>query len=165
MIIERINSKDKFGRDILFISTECIEDFDLNKLPALSKYFTLFIANNIELDEDKYFEKAKELIKSGLAYMCAWGKGCSMLDDIFDDASVRMEIEGEKETDDDENVIMTTWHEDETLKNALEFFLMNTSPTAKYFDECKTAIVLKIGDSSETKHLRDLLENQNWSDY
>lgn len=164
MQIEKINSKDKFGREIILISIPKIENFDLNKLQPISKYFTLFIANNIALDIDNFFEKAKDLIKTGLAYMCAWGNGCSVLDNLFDDASVILEIDGEVEKADDENVIMTTWHEDESLKEALHFFVTNTSPTEKYYKECLTALVLCVGRSDETENLKMYLENQKLLD-
>jgi hypothetical protein len=160
MLIERINSKDKFGREIIFISVSKIDEFDFKSLPQISKYFTLFIANNNEVDVGEYSRKANSLIKSGLAYICAWGNGCERIHDIFDEENVYIEIE-EKLTTDDENVIMTTWHQNEFIEEALYFFLFNTSPTEKYSSECKTALVLLIGISEETNKIKMYLENQD----
>jgi len=56
---------------------------------------------------------------------------------------------------------MTTWHKEESLKEALWFFLMNTSPTEKYYSECKNSLVLLIGDSIESDNIKIYLENQN----
>lgn len=162
MLVEKINRKDSFEREIIFISVSKIEELDLKKLPEISKYFTLFIANNEEVNIDKYLDKANELINSGLAHFCAWGNNCEQIHDLFDEEIVSLEIDQQSSIDD--NVIMTTWHKDESLKEALWFFLMTTSPTEKYYDECKTAIVLKVGDSSETHHLFDYIEDQNWLD-
>ena len=160
MLVEKINSKDNFDRKIILISVSDIEEFNLSGLTKLSKYFTLFIANNKKVIVDKYSPKASELIKSGLAYFCAWGNECEKIHDIFDEEIVSLEIEQTWETDDD-NVIMTTWHKNESIKEALLFFLMNTSPTEKYYSECKSSLVLLIGNSVETDNIKFFLENQN----
>jgi hypothetical protein len=164
MTIEKINSKDFFGREIFFISVSSIEDFNFENIPKISKYFTLFISNNSELDVDLYFDKAKDFIKSGLAYMCAWGNKNELIHDLFDEASVMLEVDGEIKRDENDNVVMTTSHQDESIKEALEYFLMNTSPTDKYYDDCKTALVLVVGNSSDGDNLKLYLENQNLLD-
>ena len=160
MLVEKINSKDNFEREIILISVSDIEEFSLDELTELSKYFTLFVVNNKKVIIDKYFEKASELIKSGLAYFCTWGNECEKIHDIIDEEVVSLELKQTEDTD-DENVIMTTWHKNESLKEALWFFLMNTSPTEKYYSECKNSLVLLIGNSVETDNIKFLLENQN----
>ena len=159
MLIEEINSEDNFRRKIFLICVSKIKEFDVIKLPHLSKYFTLFIANNEEVIIEEYSQKAKKLIKSGLVYLCTWGKECEKIHDIFDEENFIMEINQEIETDND-SVIMTTWHKDESLKEALYFFLMNTSPTEKYYSECKTSLVVIIGNPIEGVNIKTFLENQ-----
>lgn len=158
-MIEEINSKDNFGRNIFLISVSSIKEFDITRLAQNSKYFTLFIANSEEVIIEEYSKKAKKLIESGLIYLCAWGEECEKIHDIFDEENVIMEINQEIETDND-NVIMTTWHQDESLKEALYFFLMDTSPTEKYYSECKTSLVVIIGNPIEAVNIKTYLENQ-----
>jgi len=160
MLIEKINSRDQFEREIILISISDIKEFDLKALPQLSKYFTLFIANNEKVIINDYSHKAREIIKSGLAYLCAWGNECEKIHDIFDEEDVMLELDEANDSNDD-NVIMTTWHKEESLKEALWFFLMNTSPTEKYYSECKNSLVLLIGDSIESDNIKIYLENQN----
>ena len=162
MIIKKINNKDFFGRDIIYVFVNEIEKFDLTKITITAKYFTLFISNTLSLDIDIFFNKAKELLKAGLVYMCAWGNECEKIHDLFDDANVILEVDEEIKPLIEGNVVMTTWHENDTLQDAIEFFLMNTSPTEQFYDECKTSIVLQVGHSSEIDKMINYLEDQNW---
>jgi hypothetical protein len=163
MLIEKLKRKDNFERDIILISISNIEEFDFKALPQLSRYFTLFIANNKEVITEKYSTKADELIKSGLVYLCTWGNDCERIHDIVDEEIVSLEIEQTRNVNDD-NVIMTTWHNKESLKDALWFFLKNTMPTEKYYNECKSALVLIIGNSIEINNIKLYLENQDLLD-
>ncbi|NNG27504.1 MAG: hypothetical protein HKM87_08255 [Ignavibacteriaceae bacterium] len=70
-----------------------------------------------------------------------------------------MEIEQQIDPNDD-SVIMTTWHQDQTIKEALFYFLFNTAPTEKYYSDCKISLVLTIGDSNESENVRKYLEDQ-----
>lgn len=161
MKIKKINSKDKFERELFLISLKNIEEFSLEDLPQHSKYFTIFIANNgNEINIEKLFEVANKLIKSGLVYASAWGKDCEKIHDIFDEEIVYMENNSEIESDDDD-IIMTTWHNNDTLEEALWFFLNCTYPTNKYYSKCKTSCVLNLGDSEVSDLIRTYLENQN----
>ena len=58
------------------------------------------------------------LVKSGCLYMMAWGKECSTWDDSVDTAN--LEIFNYKNIPDDK-FAMTTWHEDELLKEVFWF--------------------------------------------
>ena len=59
---------------------------------------------------------------------------------------------------------MTTWHENDSIKKALFFFLTNTEPTEKYYFDCKSSLVLVIGNSTESNNIKEYLENQNLLD-
>lgn len=163
MLVENINSKDFFERAIVLLSVSTIEEFNLKALPQLSKYFTLFIANNNEVNKSVYKNKANEIIKSGLAYLCTWGKECKKIHDIFDEEEVSLEIDNVVDPNDD-NVIITTWHNDESFKEALWYFLKNTLPTEKYYSECNFSLVLVIGNSIKLEKIKFYLENQNLLD-
>ena len=58
------------------------------------------------------------LVQSGCLYMMAWGKECSTWDDSVDSAN--LEIFNYKNIPDDK-FVMTTWHEDELLKEVFWF--------------------------------------------
>ncbi len=58
------------------------------------------------------------LVKSGCLYMMAWGNKCSTWDDSVDYANMEA---FNYETIPDEKFIMTTWHENEPLKEVFWF--------------------------------------------
>lgn len=58
------------------------------------------------------------LVQSGCLYMLAWGNDCSLWDDSVDWANIAMF--GENEIPDDK-FVMTTWHDNQPLSDALWF--------------------------------------------
>ena len=60
------------------------------------------------------------LVRGGCRYMMAWGKNCSRWDDSVDEANVSVfgsNLEGIPEDD----FVMTTWHENESLQDTFWF--------------------------------------------
>ena len=53
-------------------------------------------------------------LDQGAVYVCVWGPDCERVHDIIDEVIVNRNP-GET----DEDVIMTTWHDDEALNEAL----------------------------------------------
>jgi hypothetical protein len=58
------------------------------------------------------------LVLSGCRYMMAWGKDCSSWDDSVDAASLEA-FEFQEEPDD--RLVITTWHENEPLRDVFWF--------------------------------------------
>jgi len=58
------------------------------------------------------------LVKSGCLYMMAWGKNCSSWDDAVDLANLEEFDYGDIPED---KFVMTTWHDDEPLKEVFWF--------------------------------------------
>ncbi len=58
---------------------------------------------------------ASRLLAAGCVYICAWGSDCERVHDIFDAV-------GSERTPDNTGFI-STWHENETLDEAIEFLL------------------------------------------
>jgi len=74
---------------------------------------------------------AHSALKSGMVYFCAWGPDCERFHGIVDEVVVEDDIGerlffGKNRSD----TIMTTWHDDEPLNEALDFFVNLTCPTA-----------------------------------
>jgi hypothetical protein len=61
---------------------------------------------------------AEQALASGAAYVVAWGSDCERVHDVFDEAYVLMRLERP-----DLLHVMTTWHADESLDEALWFFV------------------------------------------
>jgi hypothetical protein len=78
----------------------------------------LFIAADARnVSTDTIARVAKRLLVSGLIYVCVWGPNCKRVHDIFDDIRAG---DGSIESS---FTLMSTWHSDEPLEEALWFFI------------------------------------------
>ena len=58
-------------------------------------------------------------------------------------------------------VVLTTWHKDETLKEALWFFVNSAFPAEEYEPNCNDWIVALIGDPQWERIVRAEFERPN----
>ena len=118
-----------FGREAFSISLNSLTSWppDLN-LP--SPHFTLLLACDARGISDTDIRSfANLLITQGIAYFCTWGPDCERVHDLMDLVVVQREEEEGREFP-----IMTSWHNDETLDNALWFMLEAACPDEVYAD-------------------------------
>ena len=91
-------------------------------LPIEGRRFSLFmVMDGRDVAEDAcrvWNAFADRAIEQGLAYLCTWGPNCELLHDLMDETLVERET---RETQ-GPSFTMTTWHADESLEEALEFF-------------------------------------------
>ena len=81
--------------------------------------FGLFLACDVEaLPVDILSLAARAMLRSGAAYICVWGPGCERFHDIIDEEHVWQHVNGLDQPD-----IVTTWHAQESLDQALWFFV------------------------------------------
>ena len=110
-----------------------------------SKYFRLFVAAdtaNLPVDEISKFAAAALL--KGLVNFCAWGAGCERFHDIVDECFVWDEASGENRFKSQNDSIMTTWHEKDTLEEALDFFVRHAQPSEGYADSAEFRAVICV---------------------
>jgi hypothetical protein len=97
-------------QNLYLCSAQTIETLEDNIAPE-SKHFGLLLAvDGHSLDSDRISRAARKLIQKGLASFCAWGPGCERIHDVFDEVAVKLDPKQSNA------VIMTTWHDDETLQ-------------------------------------------------
>lgn len=80
--------------------------------------FKCLILIEREVGRDYRHAVSKVLVNSGCLYSLAWGIGCSAWDDSVDWAFLETYDFGAYP---EEKFVMTTWHEDESLEEAVEF--------------------------------------------
>lgn len=86
-----------------------------------SPHYGLFIASDsAQVPDDAIYQAALIAARSGLAYLSTWGPECGRVHDIFDQAIIE-QLGGEYP---DGRVVLTTWHSDEPLNEALWFSLL-----------------------------------------
>jgi hypothetical protein len=113
--------------------------------------FLLFLAMNAQqLGDHEIRDVARELIKRGLAYVCVWGEDCSRVHDQFD---------LERDLNEPENLtVMTTWHEKETLEEALWYFKNVAFPDGGFLPTCKAWISVSVVNSDWDEVMQEELK-------
>jgi len=130
-------------RSVYFGASETLQEAGLS-LVALPKHFVLLLAaNTTPLSGPELVDAARRILEAGASYVCCWGPGCERLHDCFDEARF-----GFDDPDAGDDVIMTTWHEDESLEEAIWFAINTAFPTPKYEVTTRIVAVLTIANAS-----------------
>ena len=119
-----------------------------------SRYFGLFVAMDARGVDDRLIRKVADgLVAKGLASCCVWGPDCQRVHDRLDDAAFVANSLDEG-TDD---VIMTTWHDGDTLREALRYFVEGALATPKYEPACTDWIAVSVGNPEWASVIRKKL--------
>lgn len=140
---ERLSRDQSTQRDLYFLDITTPDELP-DPLRLSAKHFVCFVAwfsNGIEAQT--VHRLAEALLRAGCAYFCAWGIGCERVHDLFDEVSFAMYPEPE------ESIVMSTWHDEQSLDDALWYFLNNTWPDDPYFETCRAALAISIGGERE----------------
>ena len=124
---------------------------DLPSLPDSlslpSRHFIAFLAADAsEIDAKVLAEFSRRLIRAGCVYFCAWGGDCERVHDVFDGECLNIDP-----------VIMTTWHSDDSLDEALWFFLRSAFPDDGYAATTQSALAISVGRHDWDEHIRTRL--------
>jgi len=88
------------------------------ELKRLSGKFVLLMAvDRTKLPDNQVINGAQNLVDLGLCYLCVWGPDCERIHDLSKEVIVPRNPNESAET-----VIMTTWHDDEPLSEAVGYF-------------------------------------------
>jgi hypothetical protein len=102
---------------------------------------------------DEWQDKVSRwLVDSGCLYTMAWGPNCSSWDYSVDYAQIRKYLPDEAP---DEEFVMTTWHEDESLD---EVFWFAQNCAYDPYDMIKHTLLVHIGDTDRETEFRALFE-------
>jgi hypothetical protein len=109
--------------------------------------FRLFVAADISgASNDVVSQFAAAALARGMVYFCAWGLDCERFHDIVDELVVEDEVLGERRfvgpTAND--TVMTTWHDHESLEEALAFFTNFALPTQGFVADSSFRLVICI---------------------
>jgi hypothetical protein len=104
--------------------SEFVADFTaIEQVSLRSAHTVLFIAADARgVARDTIARIARRLLASGLVYVCVWGLDCERVHDIFDEVHV-----GDGSSDSG-FTLMSTWHSEETLEEAIWFFIQCAFP-------------------------------------
>jgi len=99
----------------------------------------LLVWNSSEVSAPTICHFVRKLIGTGGVYFCTWGTGCERLHDLIDEEWV-----GDGLTPQTDDTLMTTWHDDESLADAIWFAMYNAFPIDTYFDGCRSVVAICI---------------------
>jgi len=105
--------------------------------PESGEFALLLVVGDRSVSPEEQGELSRQFVREGCRYAVCFGHGCSSWDDSIDMVGVMDDVEGRAGA-----FVMTTWHEDETIEEVVEFFATNTR-----FDDwsAREYVVLVIG--------------------
>jgi hypothetical protein len=121
-------------------------------LPEIShlKPFRAIVVIENEVSSDWQYKVSKWLVSSGCFYMMAWGNECSSWDDSVDFANVEL---SENYEITDENLVMTTWHENTPIEKVFEFA---KNPALFMNPELENLLILHIANESKEQQFKNM---------
>jgi hypothetical protein len=118
-------------------------------------YFVLFLALDAsELASEVVRAFADKIAAQGVGYVCAWGPDCSRVHDIFDFALYVDNEELRREADENDATVMTSWHEDEDIDEALDFAVFSAHPDDYYSHGSDALLAVVVGSPNWAGHVR-----------
>ncbi len=112
--------------------------------------FVLFVAAHASPDEEIEIRRfASDAVDSGCGYICAWGEGCELVHDLFDEAAIAVD-----------RFVMSTWHADESLPDALYFSLFVARPDDEEFPNAAEAAAVIAVEEPWIADVRMLVADQ-----
>jgi hypothetical protein len=100
---------------------------DIQVPPTAGQFACLCVLDGRKIDEATILTFFCALLRLGCAYLCCWGPDCERIHDLMDS-----EFEREARLESRVGCIMTTWHAQERLEDAVDFFLRSTYPDEGY---------------------------------
>ena len=113
--------------------------------------FAAIVAIDTKVTPEWRHKVSEWLVENGCLYMMAHGDECSLWDDSVDWANIEAY---DFEDIPDDNLVMTTWHEDESLEEVLWFALTSVD----FYPLVKHMIILDISTSSREREIFKALE-------
>lgn len=141
--LQRMGHDPVTGRDLFLLrvpTPALLEPFR----PPTQHHVCLLIWDADRENPEAISRVADVLMTSGCVYLCAWGTACERVHDVFDESAA-----GAAQAEDDDSVVMTTWHAEEPLEEAIWFFLRCTSPDGRYAASSGSSVCIVIGDRGE----------------
>jgi hypothetical protein len=152
-----LQEDDSFPQ-IEILSIETIEQL-FESIRPRNDLFTLLLAWDAPVVDHAQLEDwMRPVVEHGLAYFCAWGAQCEAVHDAVDRCDIAM-LNGDIRED---NIIMTTWHHDESLEEALQFFANCADLTGIRGTSIFDRFAVSVGNPKWAEEMRGLLSNPDF---
>ena len=147
---EKIGEDEVSGRTLLVL--ELGGPGDMPGTLALDGRFVCLLAwDAADVSFTEVETVASKLLHDGCAYICCWGSACERVHEAFDEADIARSPEGP--------YVMSTWHADDPLEEALWFALFNAHPDPVFADSCRFTLAISIGRADWAATMRSAMAN------
>jgi len=149
------NEEAPFERRMFSLSIPTLKAFP-PKLELPSRNYVLLLACDARgIGDSAITAFANSMIDRGIAYLCAWGPDCERVHDLFDQTHVLREIEERREYPH----VMTTWHNDESLDEALWYMLHVAYPDDSLAETCGVDLAVTVANDDWDLRIQSRLAN------
>ena len=148
-LIESLGNDKVTGRDLYLLGVPSLESLPERLTLATEHCVCLLASDASQLSTKLVFRAAEQLLAFGAVYICSWGPGCERVHDLFDEAVV-----GDGSGPSESPSIMTTWHETETLEEALWFALDAAAPADCFAKSCKSLVAISVASAEWSSIIR-----------
>jgi hypothetical protein len=130
-----------------------------------SKRFRLFVAADVrDVEVQVLADFGAMALKNGMVYFCAWGPDCERFHDILDEVIVtddlgKRHFAGPSAHD----TVMTTWHDKEALKDAVEFFTSAACPSEGFQPDSNYWVAICLQNYEWEATVREQLQRADLS--
>jgi hypothetical protein len=139
--LEKLSFDEASARNLFALYLETPESFPDGFTLSSPRFVCLLAWDARDVDGERIAELAAKLLNAGAVYVCAWGPDCKRVHDIIDKVHV-----GPNPPKIVDRVVMTTWHSDEPLAEAIWFALNSTNPDEGYALGCASTLGVAIGN-------------------
>ena len=148
-LVERVGHDEVWGRDLFVMSIPKSEDLPRELSVSTARFVCLIAWDAQAAGTEQISAVARRLLDGGAVYVCAWGPDCERVHDIIDEQHVGLVPKSTVRS-----VVMTTWHDDESLEETLGFVLTAAIPDEAYAEECGSTLGISIGSSQWAAEIR-----------
>jgi hypothetical protein len=126
--------------------------------------FRLFVAPDISAVSTRMASDfALGALGRGMVHFCAWGRDCERLHDIVDNVIAEDDASGRRFAGPTpKDTFITTWHQHDTLEQALDFFVTCAVPTDGFAPGSGFRLVICIGNPDWKATAGHFLESAKW---
>lgn len=145
--------KENTGRRFCVGTVSSFEEISSVLEPVSTNYCLLVAIDATSITNEALRETARSLLERGLAYFCVWGSDCERVHDQLDLERTQEETLN--------TTVMTTWHSDGSLSEALWFFANCVEPAEGFTTDCTDWVAVSVMNDDWTQQIRtDLIEER-----
>lgn len=139
-------------RSLFALNIPWFEPFNPEDHLPTQHFLCLLAADFNSASDGEILALANSLLEYGASYFVCWGPGCERAHDLIDDLTLLVEPPVP-----DDSIILSTWHANDTLAEALFFLLCSAWPDPAYEDTSGCVVAVSVGGGSIATGIREAL--------